>query len=177
MMRLLIPFLLLVLLVVFAVVFVRQFRGSGRPSAPTATGTLPFRKKDYLLSMAERSFFEALSNAVGHQYFVFPKVRLADLVYLPRDTENRQAHFNRVVSKHVDFVLCDPVQLKPLMVVELDDALHESEDRQERDAFVDAALDAAGLAMLHVPAQRAYPQKELAELVGRKLAEQLKDKA
>ena len=39
---------------------------------------------------------------------------------------------HRINAKHVDFVLCCPATLRPLLVVELDDASHGRADRQER---------------------------------------------
>ena len=77
------------------------------------------------------------------QLLVFTKIRLADLVYMPKGTANRQTHFNRIQSKHVDFVLCPRDKLSPVLVIELDDASHEEEARRDRDTFVDAALTAA----------------------------------
>jgi very-short-patch-repair endonuclease len=103
------------------------------------------------------------------QLIVFPKVRLADLVYMPKGTADRQTHFNRIQSKHVDFVLCDREKIRPVLVIELDDASHEEEARRDRDTFVDASLSAAGLPILHIPAQRSYIPAELAAAVHQKL--------
>ena len=84
--------------------------GTGKPAA---AANLPYRKKDYLLTAAERSFYEVLCSVLDGQLLVFAKVRLADLVYMPKGTANRQTHFNRIQSKHVDFVLCTRDKLSP----------------------------------------------------------------
>jgi very-short-patch-repair endonuclease len=55
------------------------------------------------------------------------------------------------------------------LVIELDDASHEEEYRRDRDTFVDAALTAAGLPILHIPAQRSYVPAELAAAIQQKL--------
>ena len=133
-------------------------------------GALPYRRRDYLLTAAERSFYEVLCNVTESELHVFPKVRLADLVWMPKGTANRQAHFNRIQSKHVDFVLCDREKLAPVLVIELDDASHEEASRRDRDTFVDTALIAAGLPILHIPAKRAYVPADLAALIEQKLA-------
>src|SRR6185295_18008345 len=104
--------------------------------APAASSSLPFRRKDFLLTQAERSLFGVLSEVVKDRYFIFAKVRLADLVWLPKGTESRQSHFNRVQSKHIDFVICDRSSIRPLLCIELDDASHGQASRQTRDAFV-----------------------------------------
>lgn len=77
-------------------------------------------------------------------------------------TRNWRPHFSRIAAKCVDFVLCEPAELHPRLVVELDDASHSRPDRQRRDAFVDAALAAAGLPILHVRWQRRYEVARLA---------------
>ncbi len=161
--------ILLALVVVVAAVVVPLMLKQIAANKPTATAALPYRKKDYLLTAAERSFYEVLCSVVDGQLLVFAKVRLADLVYMPKGTANRQTHFNRIQSKHVDFVLCTRDKLSPVLVIELDDASHEEESRRDRDTFVDAALTAAGLPILHIPAQRAYVPADLATAIQQKL--------
>ena len=129
----------------------------------------PFRKRDYLLSMAERSFFEVLLHTLGTDFHVFAKVRMEDIVYLPKGTQNRQAWINKVRQKHVDFLLCDRQKASSVLVIELDDASHERDDVRGRDEQKDAILRAAGLPILRVPARRAYDTRELREAVDRKL--------
>ena len=103
--------------------------------SPRATGTptLPYCRKDFLLTPAERSLYGVLTEAVQGRHLIFAKVRLLDLVWLPKGTESRQSHLNRVQSKHVDFVLCDRDVVRPLMVIELDDSSHDRSDRKDRD--------------------------------------------
>lgn len=117
---------------------------------------LPYQRKDYLLSKGERAFFVALQQAIGGQCLIFSKVRLADLVFIPSGTKKRQSYFNRIQSKHIDFVLCNHDAVRPMLAIELDDSSHRRADRQDRDEFVDSALSAAGLPMLRVPAQGSY---------------------
>src|ERR1700752_312435 len=100
----------------------------------------PYRKKDCLLTPAERSFYEVLQRVAGDDMQVFAKVRLVDLVWLPKGTQNRQAHLNRVMSKHVDFVLCNRKTVSPVLVIELDDSSHNMSHRQGRDAVVNDIL-------------------------------------
>jgi hypothetical protein len=95
------------------------------------------------------------------QYFVFAKVRLADLVWMPKGTVGRQGHFNRIQAKHVDFVVCDRSTIRPLVCIELDDSSHGQSSRQSRDAFLEAALAAAGLPLIRIVAARSYNAVEL----------------
>jgi len=127
-----------------------------RDGQPVSTGPLPYQKKWYLLSPAERDFYEALRQAVGNRYTIFAKVRLLDLLWLPKNLSNRQAHMNRVQAKHVDFVLCHPQTVAPALVIELDDASHQLPERQERDIFLNEVLRVAGIPLLRVPVKRSF---------------------
>ncbi|MBN1460459.1 MAG: DUF2726 domain-containing protein [Armatimonadetes bacterium] len=139
------------------------------PAKADSTEALPYRRKDYLLTKAERSFFGVLRQAVGDDYLLFAKVRLADLVWIPQGTKSRQKHQNRVNPRHIDFVLCDHDAIRPLLAIELDDSSHARSDRRSRDAFVDAALAAAGLPLLRIPARAGYNVAELKSQISARL--------
>jgi hypothetical protein len=122
---------------------------------------LPYTKKKYFFSVAERSFYEVLRRLVP-DYTVFAKVRLADLIYVTKDSRLRQQHFNRISGKHLDFVLCD-MNLTPVVAIELDDSSHDAEDRKSRDGFVNRALAAASVPIVRVRCQRSYQPNEIRE--------------
>lgn len=131
---------------------------------------LPYEKDD-LFSPAERSFLGVLEQACGDEFRIMGKVRLGDLVKVKAglDNKERQSAFNRIQSKHVDFVACDPGDLSVQFVVELDDKSHGRPDRQERDAFVDRVMDAAGIPMIHFAARKAYVVQEVRAALAAKL--------
>lgn len=132
-----------------------------RTAQPPAQA-LPYARRHELLTKAERDFFAVLRAAAPEGWYVFPQVRLANLVMLKKGTRNWKPHYSRVAQKCVDFVLCDGDDIGPRLVVELDDSSHDRPDRQARDTFVDAALRAAGLPILHVRWQRHYDSVALA---------------
>lgn len=135
----------------------KLFAGAAHSGDPS----LPYRKCDSLLTRAELSFHAALRQAVDARWSIQAKARLADLLCLPKGTSDRQKHLNRIVAKHVDFVLCDSKTFEPLLAIELDDASHARADRARRDAFVEAALAAAGLPLLRIRAANSYAPSEL----------------
>lgn len=132
-----------------------------RSGQPGSFGPLHYQKKWYLLSRAERDFYEALRQAVGNRYLIFAKVRLLDLLWLPQNLPNRQMHMNRVWAKHVDFVLCHPQTVAPALVIELDDASHQLPERQERDIFLNEVLRVAGIPLLRVPVRKSFSTSAL----------------
>lgn len=127
------------------------------PALPGLDLTLP---RDALLTPAELAFFRALEPLVTPGYAVFSKVRLADLFDV-RAGRGRQAAFNQISAKHVDFVLCDPATSKVLAAIELDDRSHQRPDRAERDRFVNDLFAANHLPLARVPVARSYPPEQL----------------
>ena len=125
---------------------------------------LPYFVRDDFFSAAEASFFRVLKTVVGENLVICPKVSLAEIFYVSRPDVNLP-YFNKINRKHVDFVLCSPKTLKPVLAIELDDASHQRADRVERDEFVDDVFSTAGLRLIHVPVQRAYNTQELQALL------------
>ena len=123
----------------------------------------PYEAADALLTPAERSFFEVLKLAAGEDFALFIKVRLADVIVVQPGVahKRRLGAFSRISSKHLDFVICNPETYEILGVIELDDRSHRESARRQRDAFLDAALTAAKIPILHVPAQRRYSATKL----------------
>jgi hypothetical protein len=104
----------------------------------------PYKLAQSLLTASEAAFYGALVLAAGRRYVVFAKVRLADLCQdLDRWADIRA--FNKVSSKHVDFVLCDAATFRPVLAIELDDRSHLRASRRSRDAFVDGIYRTMGL--------------------------------
>ena len=130
---------------------------------------LPYARRDDFLSPAEHSFYSVLTNMLGEHFTVCPKVSLSDVFYInPRKVpagEKPISYRNRIDRKHVDFLICTPKTMIPVLGIELDDKSHRRVDRQVRDAFVDSVFTAAGLPLLHVPAAASYNTRELAILL------------
>ncbi len=124
----------------------------------------PYRLRENFLSPAELSFYRVLVQSVGESFSINNKVRLWDILTVPKH-EGSRSYENRISSKHIDFLLCDPTTMQPVLAIELDDASHARKDRQERDAFLDQALAAAGLAILHIRAARAYSVAEVQQQI------------
>lgn len=122
----------------------------------------PYHQVDEFISAAELNFFFNLKSVVGDSAQIFSKVKLSDLFYAKTgDFGKNRSYNNRIDRKHVDFILCDPKTLKPILGIELDDKSHQRADRQERDDFVNNVFEAAKLPLMHVSVQRSYSQSEL----------------
>lgn len=118
----------------------------------SAIEKLPFQYKQrtYFFTKNELKFYrELVKETTDLNLVLFAKVRLADIIEPKDKGKEWQSQFNRIKSKHVDFVLCELPSVKPVMVIELDDSSHDRPDRQERDSFVDKAFSQAGIPILH----------------------------
>ncbi len=149
-----------VVMVVVAVLFVAFRQRSEQPKQLTKK-MFPYKKRKALFSPAERSFLGVLEQAVGEELRVLAKVRLADVLITEKGAG--KSAFNRISSKHIDFLLCDKSGAAPICGVELDDKSHERAERKKRDAFVEGAFRAAGLPLLRFPAKQTYALRELRE--------------
>lgn len=122
----------------------------------------PYIKKEYLMSEAEKKFFFVLQEILGKDYLIFSKVRMADLLYLPKMSNSRFYHyFNKIQSKHVDFLICDKENIKSLLVIELDDSSHLKAGRFLKDKLVDKIFEGAKLPILHIKASGNYDKDVL----------------
>lgn len=127
----------------------------------------PYEKERVFFSPAERSFLGVLEQAVNGRYRFMGKVRLADIIKVKGGMNKSawQNAFNRIQSKHVDIVACDPATLNVQFVIELDDSTHAKSQRQNRDQFVDNALHAAGVPIVHVAVRTGYSAQDIQSIL------------
>lgn len=150
-------FLLVVLLAIL-----KLFIGFTKPKAG-----FPYEPQSALFTAAERSFLGVLEQALDDRHRVFGKVRVADVLKVRSGLSSKswQAAFNRISSKHVDFVVCRKDDLSIAFLVELDDKSHGKRKRIARDKLLDSAIEAAGLRLVRVPAQKRYSVEAVREAI------------
>lgn len=126
---------------------------------------LPYTKIEYFFTKNEYEFFRILYE-ISHKYnaLLFSKVRLADIIYMKNITKNNIKYWNKIKSKHVDFVICDSNNYEILFLIELDDSTHDKQNRIERDNFVDKTLETVKLPIFHIKVSDNYNINYLEEL-------------
>jgi hypothetical protein len=124
-----------------------------------------YQTRTNLLSSAELHFLRSLEAAVPLSIHIAWKVRLADVieVHTSAGAKTRAQRFNRISSKHVDFVLCDRATSAIQCAIELNDRSHMRPERQRRDRFVREALKGAGIPLIEIPCSRGYDANRLRE--------------
>ena len=126
----------------------------------------PYHLRDDFLSPAELNFYHVLQTAVSDSAVLFVKVSLGDLFFAQTgDFAKNRAYRNKIDRKHVDFLLCDPQTIRPLLGIELDDKSHQTPKRQLRDRFVDKLFAAAQLPLIHIPVRHTYSVESLRQLL------------
>jgi hypothetical protein len=146
-------------LILILVASLRRLRSQG----------LPYVKRTTLLTEGELVFYHALRQAVGDQWSISTMVRMGDLIRVRPHAPQAQSWRNRILCKHIDFVLCDQLTMEVRLAVELDDRSHQRPDRVQRDAFVNQAMDAAGVPLLRVPAAGSYDPEQLRSAIAEQI--------
>ena len=128
----------------------------------------PYKKLDMLFTPAERSFLGVLNQAVGDNAQIFGKVRVADVVAPIKGMSRSewQRAFNKISSKHFDFLLCDKSKLSVLCAIELNDNSHSAKNRKNRDEFLSGVCNAANVPLIQIPAKAAYTISEIQQVIG-----------
>ena len=115
-----------------AVVFTKK------ESTPAVNEEYRYATKKSLMSEVERAlYYRLLTYKIGE---VFPQVSLVSIV----DKLTAQSYRNELF-RTVDFVVCDARTNKPVLVIELNDASHNRDDRKLRDEKVRCILERARL--------------------------------
>lgn len=120
---------------------------------------LPYQRAE-ILTAGELAFFKVLYPVVSPHWHIFTKVRMEDIIQVRKGLEKKEAYGfrSRIKSRHIDFVLCDKESLEVLMCIELDDRSHQTAKAKESDAFKNKALEAAGVALVRIPARSNYSE-------------------
>lgn len=122
----------LIILVGVVVVAIKLLNAQPEEEKP-----LPYKAKQYLFSRSEHEFLRILHEQIdAKRYLIFPKVRLADFIEVTAPKDEYQGWWNKIRSKHVDFLVWDVQQNKIALAIELDGKSHNSAKMQARDEFV-----------------------------------------
>jgi hypothetical protein len=128
----------------------------------TRVAQLPYRLREHFLSTPELALFHLLQKIAGQHYLICPKVSLNDIFYIVRPNENVH-FFNKFFRKHVDFLLCDPVTLRPSIGIELMKPVSKTEAR-EADQFMDDLFLSVGLPLVHIQSSEHYVEQDVTRL-------------
>lgn len=146
---------LLVAIIVMGWSIQLAFRGRGEDlvneEIQVEVQSLPYRQKERFFTKSEFQFFVALNAALdARNYTIFPKVRLGDIIEVPRHAASDITWWNKIRAKHVDFAIWNLVDSRLELVVELDGSSHTSVHSRKSDAFIDRVLEVADVCLKRV---------------------------
>lgn len=124
-----------------AAVLALGFRKSKRRLLPEGA---EYRKKKSLMTAPEIALYRTLTNVTdARRVTVLPQTALAGVV-----DKISGGGFRSELFRIVDFCIADASSFEPLLLIELNDASHEREERKLRDDKVAAICADAGIPLL-----------------------------
>ncbi|HHG3345035.1 TPA: DUF2726 domain-containing protein [Vibrio parahaemolyticus] len=130
------------------------------PNTSHRTNSVPHKKSTYLATKTERRFYKVLQDLLPDEYVIHSQVSLMALVQPTNFKDN-----SRTWAKRMDYVITDR-DTKVLAVIELDDSSHRQKKRQERDIYVNNALNGHH-PLLRFEARSSYDKTHIATVLER----------
>jgi hypothetical protein len=138
---------------------IERFAPAPSPVLGTAVRPVfPYSARPRFFSRSEGLLYMSLQEAFGSRYLIFPNVRLADICADPRD----QGALNRISSRHVDFVLCQPGTFGIIAAIELDGWSHSLPKQIASDQFKDDLFEQIRVPLIRYRAESLPNPAELA---------------
>ncbi len=120
------------------------------------------RLNDKFISPAELHFYQCLQKAAEGLAIICPKVSLQDIFAVDGVLQKiKWGLQQKIYKKHVDFLLCEPEKLLPVVAIELDDRSHEEVGRTKGDKFVNRLFNSAHVPLLRFPVKNEYDVNEI----------------
>ncbi|MFZ5923441.1 MAG: DUF2726 domain-containing protein [Chloroflexota bacterium] len=123
---------------------------------------LPFRLRVPFISADHLEFYAVLQELMGERFTILAKVSLGEIVTVARPNQNVQ-FYNRIFRKNVDFLLCEPRDLRPVMGVQLVRS-QGRDDIRHSESFIQDVFAASGLPLVCVPLSEKYSLSDLMPL-------------
>ena len=159
---------ILIFVIIFALKMLDKITSKNSKSSAcnfSDSKTYCYKSKGTILTPAEQLFFRHLKEAVPY-LGISLQVRLADVIKPDAlDQKEHYGAFAKIRSKHLDFVLYDPITFQIIAAIELDDSSHSRKDRIERDLFLNKAMEQASIPLHRFKAKAKYNADEIANQI------------
>ena len=154
--------LLFVIIILFAVF--AFFKMKNIPAEKEGEKLL-YRVRKSIFTQSEATFFQELTRQLPEGYYIFPKMRLADIMETTATGREYMGQVNRILKKHVDFLICDQ-NYKPVLAIELNGSSHQTVRAQKSDEFKKNAFENIGLRFEVVQVESGFAS-EIASILRR----------
>ena len=114
-----------------------------------------------LLTPNEAAFYVELRKIIPQGRDISCKCLLEDIMGIAAIVSNRNSQRNRIKSRHVDFVVFDPLTGNVDYVIELDDSSHLTNKKQQEDQLKNMLFAQIGIILIRVKAKQRYDYMEV----------------
>ena len=121
----------------------------------------PMKRVDGVLTDFERGAYRTLQHEIGKDYYLFPKVRLENVVALSRKSKREEFYHNLLKSREVDLLACDRDKLAPMMAIQIIEGAEQNDD-EELTAHL---IKSADIPCVQLQLKKSFSPTELMELV------------
>lgn len=128
--------------------------------SPSETAALRLELRSQFCSDDEEHLYQLLSAAAGDKAFVYTKIRVLNVLRIV-DASNHLETAIRLDRKYIDFLVCERSTRRPICAVQFDQWNESSGEYQQRDTYLEKAIDAAGLKVIHLRSNKLPPQEML----------------
>ena len=130
----------------------------------------PFDRKATIFTPAEKNFQTLVEQALGDNYRVINRVKLADILTIRNGVSNKasQSAKSNADSKYLDFAICERDSMKLVGVIDLVDTAGKGY-KVRKDWFVSGALEAASIPHLRIKVKPSYSIKDIQNCINVRL--------
>lgn len=113
-----------------------------------------------LLTKAELNFYKSLKTFIPDNYSIMCKVRLADIVSSDDYGKKKMYGFNKIKSKHIDFIIIDNDTSEIKYAIELNDRTHLLPKRILRDQFIEELFKNSRIKFITISVKYSYSRDD-----------------
>lgn len=122
---------------------------------------IKYKKREYILTPTELKFYKELIKITDElNLVIFPKIRLADIF-----KHGEIKEFNKIKSKHIDFLLCDKSNCRIRLAIELDDYMHNNSRAFKNDNFKNEIFKQTDLPLIRIKVNNIYNLEEIKQKI------------
>jgi hypothetical protein len=120
-----------------------------------------FERQRSLLSPQQRALYQELIKLVGAYSVVLPRVNLSTLVKSPGDHPSYEDHWKRVLREWVDFVVCSPSSISPVLAIKLETRMERKRRKLGGLDVLEDTLTSARIPLLRIKSSESYDANEI----------------
>lgn len=131
----------------------------------------PFVRKKEMYTQVESAFLSLLERAVGDNYRVVSRVKLADVIDCKPGLSNKSKRIALTKSKNkqLDYVLLDKNKMTIVAAVDLVNNANKGGHKAQKDWFVSGALETAGIPHIRMKVKSGYRVEDVRNAIMFKL--------